>query len=156
MGHLNKNNLHLVLLQKPKTDFVREGIGNYLQKLKPYAEIDLIEQRNSKSLPRSLPRSLEEQLKKLEKRSVMILLDEKGRQFNSISFAKTWETLINQRAKEISFIVGGPSGFSTPPRADISLSLSSFTLNYELVPLVLLEQVYRAYTLLRGHPYHHA
>lgn len=148
MSHLNKNNLHLVLLQKSKTDFVKEGIDNYVQKLKPYAEINLIEQRN--------PKSFGEQVRKLEKGSMMILLDEKGRQFNSISFAKTWETLINQRAKEISFIIGGPSGFSTLPRADISLSLSSFTLNHELVPLVLLEQVYRAYTLLRGHPYHHA
>ncbi len=148
MGSLNKNNLHLALLQKPKTDFVKEGISNYVQKLKPYAEIRLVEQRN--------PKSFADQLKKLEKGSVMILLDEKGRQFNSVSFAKTWETLINQRAKEISFIIGGPSGFLIPPRTDISLSLSSFTLNHELVPLVLLEQVYRAYTLLRGHPYHHA
>jgi len=148
---MNKNNLHLVLLQQPKSLFIKDGIDSYIQKLKPYADIHLVEQRKSKS-----PEIIAERIKKLEKSSMTVLLDEKGRQFNSLSFAKTWETLIDQRAREISFIVGGAHGFPTPPRADISLSLSNFTLNHELVPLVLLEQIYRAYTILRGHPYHHA
>lgn len=147
-NNMNKNNVHLVLSQQPKSLFVKDGITVYIQKLKPYADICLIEQKKSKSF--------DEQLKKLEKSSITILLDEKGRQFNSISFAKTWEALVNQKAKGISFMVGGAFGFPVPPRADISLSLSSFTLNHELVPLVLLEQVYRAYTILKGHPYHHA
>ncbi|OGP05596.1 MAG: hypothetical protein A2Z91_07820 [Deltaproteobacteria bacterium GWA2_38_16] len=97
-----------------------------------------------------------EHCQKLEKETITIILDSRGRQFNSVYFSKTWEQLTTQKMKDISFIVGGPYGFSHEPRSDLTLSLSSFTLNHELVPLILLEQVYRAYTILKGLPYHHA
>lgn len=147
------NQITLLLGQKIKHPFIKEALLLYAQKLRPYASFNIVESKTAESF--------REQSKKLQKETLTIVLDEKGRQFNSQSFSKTWETLTTQKVKGISFIVGGPYGFESqpqclPPRSDLTLSLSNLTLNYELVPLVLVEQVYRAYTILQGLPYHHA
>lgn len=143
-----KNNLKLLLPQKVKNSFIKEGLQYYGARLNPYAFFEIIEPKDKEHF--------KEQCHKMEKTTVTVVLDERGRQFNSVSFSKTWEQLTTQKVKGVSFIVGGPFGFDFDCRADMTLSLSSFTLNHELAPLVLLEQVYRAYTLIQGHPYHHA
>ena len=148
MGLMVKNNLKLLLPQKVKNTFIKEGLYYYGDKLKPYAFFEIIE---SKDKPH-----FKEHCQKMEKTTLTVVLDERGRQFNSVSFSKTWEQLTTQKVKGVSFIIGGPFGFDFDCRADITLSLSSLTLNHELAPLVLLEQVYRAYTLIQGLPYHHA
>ncbi|HBQ20624.1 MAG TPA: hypothetical protein DD708_01680 [Deltaproteobacteria bacterium] len=143
-----QNNIQILLPQKIHPPFIKDGIVHYISKLKPYATIQMIESKDEKKFY--------EHCQKLEKETITIILDSRGRQFNSVYFSKTWEQLTTQKMKDISFIVGGPYGFSHEPRSDLTLSLSSFTLNHELVPLILLEQVYRAYTILKGLPYHHA
>jgi len=145
---MHRNTLHLLLTQRPTTVFVKEGVRHYTAKIRPFADLKILEPRTEKKFA--------EQCQKLEKKTLTIVLEERGRQFNSESFAKTWETLIQQKARDISFLIGGPHGFPYQPRADLSLSLSNFTYNHELVPLVLLEQIYRAYSILKGLPYHHA
>lgn len=142
------NQITILLGQKIKNPFIKEGLSIYAQKLKPYASLAFMESKT--------PESFQEQSKKLQKGTITIVLDEKGRQFNSQSFSKTWETLTTQKVKGVSFIVGGPYGFDFDVRSDLTLSLSNLTFNYELVPLVLVEQVYRAYTILQKLPYHHA
>lgn len=145
---VHKTDIQVLLSQKTKHAFVKEGIQHFTDKLFPYAKITVLEAKNEKSF--------EQHCQKLEKSSVTIILHEKGRQYSSTSFSETWGSLINQRAKSISFIIGGPYGFTYEPRADLTLSLSSLTHNHELIPIILLEQVYRSYAILNGLPYHHA
>lgn len=142
-----KNNIKLLLGQKIKSPFIKEGLKLFSSKLRPYAILEILESKNQQSF--------QDFVQKLQKQTITIVLDEKGRQFNSRAFSKTWETLTTQKVKGIGFIIGGPYGFNFFPRTDLMLSLSNFTLNYELVPLVLMEQVYRSYTILQGLSYHH-
>ncbi len=143
-----KNNITFLLYQKVRAPHVKDGICYYIDKIKPYADIDLIEPKDEKNY--------KTHLQKLEKETMTIVLDLKGRQFTSESFSKTWQGLTTQKVKDVSFIIGGPFGIPQPVRSDLTLSLSSFTMNHELVPLVIMEQVYRAYSILQGLPYHHA
>ncbi len=140
-----KNQLHLLLSQRPKNDFIKEGIKYYKDKLFPFAAVEVHESRQG----------FGKNFDQLKKKTLTVVLDNRGRQFTSESFSQMWGTLTEQRAKDICFMIGGPYGFKNSPRADISFSLSSLTYNYELVPLVLLEQVYRAYMILNRIPYHH-
>jgi 23S rRNA (pseudouridine1915-N3)-methyltransferase len=87
--------------------------------------------------------------------SSRIVLDPAGRQWNSEQFAGLLQRLQERGTKAVSFCVGGAEGFSTEFRtqADLLLSISSMTMPHELARVVLLEQIYRAWTLLSGHPY---
>lgn len=143
-----KNEIHMLVGQKMKTSFIKEGVQYYINKLNEFALIKYIEPGNEKSF--------EKHCKTFEKDMITIMLDVNGRQFTSETFSVTWNSLIHQRAKNISFIIGGPYGFHYKPRSDLNFSLSNLTYNHELVPLVLLEQVYRAYSIIHRRPYHHA
>lgn len=143
-----KNSITFLFYQKVRSPFIKEGIHYYIERLKPYADIDVIESKDEKNYKTFI--------QKLEKETMTIVLDLKGRQFTSESFSKTWQGLTSQKVKDVSFIVGGPYGIQDPIRSDLTLSLSNLTMNHEIVPLVLMEQVYRAYSIIQGLPYHHA
>ena len=107
-------------------------------------------------------RSVQEQegkllLKQIKPGDYMILLDERGREFHSIAFAEYLNGL-QGRVKHLSFVIGGPYGFSEEVygRADGKFSLSKLTFSHQLVRVIFMEQLYRAYTILKGEPYHHA
>ena len=86
-----------------------------------------------------------------------MLLDEKGKQLNSVRFAQDLQELMNQSHKQIIFVVGGPYGFSEEiyQRANRKISLSEMTFTHQMVRLFLIEQLYRAFSILQGKPYHH-
>ena len=87
---------------------------------------------------------------------LVILIDEKGKHYDSISFSKKFKMLIQNSKKKIIFIVGDASGFSSEIY-DISneiISLSKFTYTHEIARLVIVEQIYRAITIIKNHPYH--
>ena len=88
--------------------------------------------------------------------SFRIVLDEKGRLLSSRSFASSFEKWGQTGLKEMTFIVGGPYGLNEEIKAeaDFRLSLSPLTLTHAMARMVLLEQIYRAFTILRGEPYH--
>jgi 23S rRNA (pseudouridine1915-N3)-methyltransferase len=88
---------------------------------------------------------------------VRVVLAIEGRAFDSVAFARQVATWQNRSVKEVAFAVGGADGFATEIRASASLlwSLSPLTLQHDVARVVLLEQVYRAFTILRGEPYHH-
>ncbi len=96
-------------------------------------------------------------LNKLEKSDFVTILDEKGKKYTSINFAE----LINKRSvsglKRLVFIIGGPYGFSADVyiRANSKLSRSDMTFSHQMVRLFDVEQIYRAFTILRKEPYHH-
>jgi 23S rRNA (pseudouridine1915-N3)-methyltransferase len=99
----------------------------------------------------------EQLLAKIGSSDVLILLDESGKQMNSISFSKYLQKHMNSGIKKLVFAIGGPYGFSDAvyQRANGKLGLSQMTFSHQMVRLFFLEQVYRAFTILRNEPYHH-
>lgn len=95
-------------------------------------------------------------LKKLSKADYIVLLDEKGKQLNSIEFARFLQELMNKGAGSLYFITGGAYGFSGDvyKAAQFKLSLSAMTTTHQLVRLHFTEQLYRAFTIINNHPYH--
>ena len=87
---------------------------------------------------------------------LVILIDEKGKHFDSISFSKKFKTLIQNSKKKIIFIVGDANGFSSEiyNRSNEIISLSKFTFTHEIARLIIVEQIYRAISIIKNHPYH--
>ena len=96
-------------------------------------------------------------LKSLRTSDHLVLLDEHGKEFSSLDWARNLELKATRLLKDLVFFIGGPSGFSQAvhDRADEHLSLSRMTYSHQLVRVVFLEQLYRALTIIKGEPYHH-
>lgn len=96
-------------------------------------------------------------LKFIEPNDEIILLDENGKHFSSVDFAVYVEKKMNSSYKRMIFVVGGPYGFSKRiyDRANGLISLSRMTFSHQMVRIIFTEQLYRAFTILRGEPYHH-
>ncbi len=96
-------------------------------------------------------------LKLIEPGDYVALLDEHGTEFSSVEFASWIQQRMNSSTRRLVFVVGGPYGFSDEvrERADASLSLSKMTFSHQIVRALFMEQLYRAFTILRGEPYHH-
>jgi 23S rRNA (pseudouridine1915-N3)-methyltransferase len=96
-------------------------------------------------------------LKKISITDYVILLDDKGKEFDSPQFAAWLENLFNQSLKNICFVAGGAYGFSDAlyKRANAKLSLSKMTFSHQIVRPVFMEQLYRAFTIINKEPYHH-
>ena len=96
-------------------------------------------------------------LSKLDSSSILILLDEKGESFSSEGFAKFLQKRLNASSREIVFVIGGAYGFSEEvyKRANYKVALSKMTFTHQMVRLVFFEQLYRAFTILKGEKYHH-
>jgi 23S rRNA (pseudouridine1915-N3)-methyltransferase len=87
----------------------------------------------------------------------LVLLDERGKRRNSLAFASWLEDKLSRGGKDLVFVVGGAYGFATEvyDRADSSISLSEMTFSHQIVRTIFAEQLYRAFTIIRGEPYHH-
>ena len=96
-------------------------------------------------------------LKKLIPTDVLILLDENGKQFNSIAFSDYLQKHMNSGIKQLVFAIGGPYGFSQDvyKKANGKISLSKMTFSHQMVRLFFIEQLYRGFTILKNEPYHH-
>jgi len=153
--------LTLVTVGKVAEPFIKEGCAVYAEKIGRYAALNLIvvpeEKISSKGKKRYIVqhegRRIEE---KLRPEFFVVLVEERGKSLSSEAFARLLETWGSSGRKEVAFILGGPYGLddSLKDRADFRLSLSSMTLPHGVARMLLLEQIYRALTLLRGEPYH--
>jgi len=96
-------------------------------------------------------------LKALSATDVLILLDENGKQFNSVEFSSYLQKHMNSGIKQLVFVIGGPYGFSKDmySRARGKVSLSKMTFSHQMVRLFFVEQLYRGFTILKNEPYHH-
>jgi 23S rRNA (pseudouridine1915-N3)-methyltransferase len=116
--------------------------------------------RNTKHLPEKEQKEAEGRLllSAIRHADHRILLDEKGREMDSAGFARLLQQIMNRGTRNLGFIIGGPYGYAEEVYQEItdSLSLSRMTFSHQLVRLVFLEQLYRAFTIIRGEPYHHA
>jgi 23S rRNA (pseudouridine1915-N3)-methyltransferase len=96
-------------------------------------------------------------LEKIQQTDVVFLLDERGKQYESVAFANFLQEQFNRGGKNIFFLIGGPYGFSEAiyKRANGQISLSKMTFSHQMIRLFFIEQIYRAMTILKGEPYHH-
>lgn len=147
-----------------KTDekYLNEGINGYLDRLKHYCkpEFKIIPDiKNVKNLTKEAQKLAEAEqiLKNIKPTDFVILLDERGDQKTSPQLAKWFENLSLKSVSSVVMIVGGPYGFDEQiyKRANAQLSFSLFTFSHQMIRLMLVEQVYRAYTIIKGEPYHH-
>ncbi|MBE7174827.1 MAG: 23S rRNA (pseudouridine(1915)-N(3))-methyltransferase RlmH [Mucilaginibacter polytrichastri] len=157
--------MKITLITVGKTDerFLQEGIDKYLGRLKHYVRFSLVEIpdiRNSKNLSEDQQKAFEGEkiLKLVSPGDHLVLLDEKGREMSSESFATYLNKKMLASVSHLIFVVGGPYGFSPEVRnrANELLSLSQMTFSHQMIRLFFTEQVYRAFTILKGEPYHHA
>lgn len=156
--------MKITLLTVGKTEdaYIRDGIDKYVKRLKHYARfeiVDLPELKNTKALTQDQQKSKEAEmlLKKITNTDYVVLLDEKGLEFTSSQFATWLDKKAVGSTSSIIFIVGGPYGFDATvyARANDKLSLSRMTFSHQMVRLFFTEQLYRAFTILKGEPYHH-
>jgi len=96
-------------------------------------------------------------LEKVSHTNALILLDENGKQFNSVEFSSYLQKYMNSGVKQLVFVIGGPYGFSEDvhKKANGKISLSKMTFSHQMVRLFFTEQLYRGFTILRNEPYHH-
>jgi len=157
-------NLTIISVGKLKEKYLKEGINEYLKRLSKYAKVEIIEVPDEKA-PENLSQREEENIKDKEGQNILkhikdnmfvVALDIQGKHLSSEEFAQ----FLSQRAIEgkssIAFIIGGSIGLSKSVlnRADFKLSFSKMTFPHQLMRLILLEQIYRAYRIISGEPYH--
>ena len=141
---------------KTKDQRLRDLVSEYLKRLSRFARCEVIEVREGAAGDRS-GRDKEAQriLETVSDRAFMLLLDVKGREWSSLELAdqiKRWE---HDAVKEVAIVIGGPEGVShdVAARAQKRWRLSRLTLTHEMARVVVVEQIYRAYTIIHGSPY---
>ena len=155
--------MRICLLTVGKTDagWVREGLETYSSRLSryvPFSVSEIPELKNASALSKAQVKEKEGELilSRVTPRDTVILLDEKGKEYSSSEFAKEISKL-TASGKNIVFVIGGPYGFSEPvyARCDAKVSLSRMTFTHQMVRTIFVEQLYRAFTIIKGEPYHH-
>jgi len=115
--------------------------------------------KNTKSLSENILKQKEGEniLKQINSSDILILLDEKGKSYTSIGFSEFLQKQMNSSVKQLVFVIGGSYGFSDVVygRAQGKISLSNMTFSHQMIRLFFVEQLYRAFTILRNEPYHH-
>lgn len=152
----------LLTVGKTDRDWVRQGLGIYVSRLKHYIPFNLVEipeLKNVSSLSVEQIKSKEGELilKNIRPTDDLILLDERGRQYTSIELAKVLQDKISYIGKDLVFVIGGAYGFSQAvyDRSNSRISLSKMTFSHQMVRAIFAEQIYRAFTIMKGEPYHH-
>ena len=143
--------IKIVWVGKTKERYLAEGINKYLKFLMPMAQISIVEVKEEKG--RQNKDALDSESRKIMSQTrYYYILDERGREFSSVGFAQFLKD-----KDSIDFVIGGPFGVSAEVKeiAKGSIALSKMTLTHEMARLLFLEQLYRAYTILKGKEYHH-
>lgn len=154
--------IKLLAIGKTDSGQLQELIEVYEKRLQHYVnfEIDIIpDLKKTKNLSEDQQKEKEGELilKKLAPTDVLVLFDEKGKQFSSVEFSQYLQKKMNSGIKQLVFLIGGPYGFSNAvyTKASGKISLSKMTFSHQMVRLFITEQVYRAFTILKNEPYHH-
>lgn len=151
----------LLTVGKTVVPWVKEGLDQYAARLRHYIPFDVVEIPELKGVAAMSEAQIAEKegalILKAAGRSQMVLLDEHGKEYRSVEFAKALQEMISHSGKDIAFVVGGAYGFSPEVYAAASskISLSKMTFNHQMVRTVFAEQLYRAFTIMKGEPYHH-
>lgn len=156
--------VEIIAVGKVREKYIKQGIAEFKKRLQPYCTLALTDVRgehapdylSEKELERVINTEGERILQRLHPNAYVIALDVQGKQKSSEELAKKIEQISFQGKNNITFIIGGANGLSQKvlSRANERLSFSKMTFPHQLMKLILLEQVYRAYKIQRGEPYH--
>ena len=156
--------IKIYAIGKIKENYLKIGIDEYLKKIRPYAQIEIVE-LNDEPIPNN-PNNSEIELAKnkegdkvlslLKNNEYLIGLDLNKKEFDSVEFANYINTKLVDSGASISFVIGGSYGLSDElkKRCNDSISLSKMTFLHQMTRLILLEQIYRAFKILRNETYH--
>lgn len=157
----NPMQIMLLAVGRCRNPYLREGVSDYIERIRRYASLEQIELKEERTPKKgaaqgSLAVEAKRILRSLPERTYLVALDPAGDVCTSDALASRIRKIGIDGTSRIAFVIGGPAGLSSrvTGRADWRLSLSSFTFPHEIARLVLLEQIYRAYTIIRGEPYH--
>ena len=153
-------NIKLVVIGETNNKNLKVLTDQYIDKLKHYIKFDLIIIKDQKKkIPENIQikKEGEKILSILKKNEFIILLDENGEHKSSVAFSKFIQKKLNSGIKTITFIIGGPYGFSSEIKSisNYELSLSKMTFSHEMIRMFFTEQLYRAFSILKNEPYHH-
>ena len=154
--------IHVMFIGKTMGKLFQEAVSDYQQRLThyvPFAIEEVPDLKNTKSLTEEQQKEKEADMvfDRLQSGDVLVLLDEKGKEFTSREFSTFLENKMHTVNKRLVLLIGGPYGFSQRiyDAAQGKISLSKMTFSHQMVRLFLVEQIYRAFTIMRGEPYHH-
>ena len=151
----------LILVGKTVNKHFIAGIEDYSERISHYMPFEIVtipELRNTKNLSEEQQKISEGDLilRQIQPSDTVVLLDEHGKEFRSIEYAR-WLQQKQQTARRLVFVIGGSYGFSDAvySRSNEKISLSKMTFSHQMVRLIFTEQLYRACTIIKGEPYHH-
>lgn len=153
--------IKIIALGKIKEKYLKEGIDEYLKRLTPYASLEIIEIPPIEIKDENLTAKILEQegekiLSQIKPQSYVITMEIKGKMFSSEEFAQKIEELTNDGTSEIVFVIGSSCGISpiVSERANLKMSMSKMTFLHLFARLILVEQIYRAFKIIKGETYH--
>ena len=148
--------IKIVWIGKTKEPAIQSLTDEYLKRISRYAQVESSVLRDEASLLEMCGRSVAKHSARNVTKSTLSLMDSRGKEFASEQFAKFLGEYQERNPLPLIFAIGGADGFSDEARnaAQYVISLGKMTLAHELARVVLLEQIYRAFTILKGHPYH--
>lgn len=154
--------IKLLAIGKTDRKALQTLIDDYIKRLGFYIKfsLDIIPDiKNSKNLSENQQKQKEGELilKNLNPTDVLILLDENGKQMDSVWFSTYLQKHMNSGIKQLVFVIGGPYGFSQDvyDKANGKISISKMTFSHQMIRLFFIEQIYRGFTILKNEPYHH-
>jgi 23S rRNA (pseudouridine1915-N3)-methyltransferase len=152
----------LLVIGKTEENWLQDGVKQYVKRLSHYInfnEVIIPSIKNAKNLPESVQKQKEGEiiLNYCKTSDWVVLLDENGKSFTSRAYSAFIQTILNGGNKRVVFIIGGPFGFSEEvyKRANAKISLSEMTFSHQMIRLFFVEQLYRAFTIIKGEKYHH-
>ena len=160
-------NIKLIVVGKSESEHLRSWVEVYVKRLSHYTGFEIItlpDVKNAKNLSVGELKEREGEmiLRQIEKADKVVLLDEKGKEFSSMEFSKYFilskylEKQMNASVRTLAFVVGGAFGFSPKVYEKIGerIAISRMTFSHQMIRLLVVEQIYRAFTILKGEPYH--
>ena len=152
----------LIVIGKTDRNWLEEGIGLYAERISHFAQFDILvipDQRNTRNMDTAIQKEREGEsvLRLLQPGDDVCLLDDKGAEMTSVQMASWLEKRMSRSSKRLVFIIGGPYGFSSQlyGRVPERISLSRMTFSHQMVRLIFVEQLYRAFAIINKLPYHH-
>jgi len=151
-----------ITIGKTQEQYLQTGIAEYVKRLSHFCQFSFIEIPDLKSAQNYSFDEIKKRegqllLSKIPNGAAVLLLDERGKEYTSLQFSALIEKKQNEACKELCFVIGGAYGFSEEVYAAFPgrLSLSKMTFSHQMIRLFFVEQLYRAYTILKNMPYHH-
>ena len=148
--------IKIIAVGKIKEDFYTDAVAEYVKRLGGYTKLSIVQVPDEKSDEKTLDKEADYILKNINEHDYVITLEIRGKRLSSEGFADLIEQLEISGRSDITFIIGGSLGLShrVSERADQKISFSDMTFPHQLMRVILLEQIYRAYKIIRHEPYH--